>query len=112
MISFINTVKNKFLLINPILKLDNKQNLKHNYKHNIYENKIMSKEATIDLIIGKCFSKSKLTEKEIKFCESLTTISLLEYGLNENQINLIFSWIKLQQNTKKFQDTYEKQYEK
>jgi len=104
---FINYHK-KYFLINPILKLDNKKNLKDNYRHNIYENKIMSKEEIINLIIGKCFSKSKLTQKEVEIGCELSTLDLLSQGLNENQVNLVFSWIKIQSNSKKFEDTYSK----
>ena len=52
----------------------------------------MKKSEKISIAIGKCFSKSSLSQDDIIIIKELGASGLLDEGLNENQIRQVMLW--------------------
>jgi len=58
----------------------------------------MAKKDDIILIISKCFSRQRFTQKEINACKDLSITELImNHGLNDIQASKVISWCCLQQ---------------
>jgi len=58
----------------------------------------MAKKDDIILIISKCFSKQRFTNKEIDTCKDLSIAKLIvDHGLNDLQASQVINWCCMQQ---------------
>ncbi len=70
----------------------------------------MKKSEKISIAIGKCFSRSSLSQDDIIIIKELGASGLLDEGLNENQIRQVMLWCQNECQKGWAQNQYEPHY--